>query len=271
MKTWKNTSTLDGYIDDLVTLVPPEEAEIALIGGKPIDLDSMPNLRGILKCGIGKDNLPEEQAANRGIEARIASRETSDIIFEETANFACKLIFDLAYAAAGDLEGWQKNQRRALLEQRLLVVGHGNIGRRVSHKMGAFMAVDTYDPMANAPEELEPLIRAADFVTLHMPLIPSTRGFIDAEKLSWLKDGACLVNTARGPVVEEASLLNEIQTGRLRAAFDVFWQEPYHGPLREFHPDRFLMTPHISSTCTAFLEGLRKDLQSLINDLKAKQ
>lgn len=269
MKTWKNTATLDGYIEELVTPAAAAEAELAIIGGKPIDLDAMPKLRGILKCGIGKDNLPEEEARRRGIQVRIASAATADIIFEETANFACKLIFDRAFAGAGELETWKKTQRRALREQRLLVLGHGNIGRRVAQKMAAFMPVDTYDPVANAIEELPDLMRTADYVSLHVPLLPSTEGFIDAEKLSWLKDGACLVNTARGPVVDEAALLAEIQAGRLRAAFDVFWQEPYHGPLRAFHPDRFLMTPHVSSTCTAFLQGLRSDLQTLISDLKS--
>ncbi len=262
--------TLDGYIEEMITPASEAEAELAIIGGKPINLDAMPKLRGILKCGIGRDNLPEAEAARREIELRVASEKTSDVIFEETANFACKLVFDLAFVEAGELETWKKTQRRALREQRLLVLGHGNIGRRVARKMAVFMTVDTYDPMENTPKELQALMRQADFVTLHMPLLPSTNGFIDAEKLGWLKDGTGLVNTARGPVVDEAALLEEIKAGRLRAAFDVFWQEPYHGPLREFHPGQFLMTPHIASTCTAFLQGLQKDLQLLINDLKAK-
>jgi phosphoglycerate dehydrogenase-like enzyme len=268
MNTWKNTPTLDGYIEDLITPAPASEAEIAIIGGKSIDLDSLPKLRGILKCGIGRDNLPEEEAARRGILVRIASPATADVIFEETANFACKLIFDLAFAGAGELETWQKTQRKALREQRVLVLGQGNIGRRVAQKMAGFMLVDTYDPVSNSPQELTPLMQAADYVSLHMPLLASTKGFIDAQKLAWMKDGAALVNTARGPVVDEQALLAEIKTGRLRAAFDVFWQEPYHGQLRAYHPDRFLMTPHVSSTCTAFLSGLRADLQALISDLK---
>ncbi len=268
MKALKNTPTLDGYIEDLVTFAPPAEAEIAIIGGKAIDLSTMPKLRGILKCGIGRDNLPEAEAARRGVDLRTASATTSAVIFEETANFACKLIFDMAFAEAGHLETWQKAQRRAFNEQRLLVLGHGNIGRRVANKMGVFIRVDTYDPAENRPETLAPLMRAADFVTLHMPLLPTTKGFIDAEKLAWMKNGSALINTARGPIVDEAALLAEIESGRLRAAFDVFWQEPYYGPLRVFHPQRFLMTPHVSSTCTAFLEGLRGDLQALIRDLQ---
>lgn len=270
MKTWKNTPTLDGYIEDLIASAPAEEAELAIIGGKAIDLAAMPKLRGILKCGIGRDNLPEEEAARLGIDVRIASVDTSSIIFEETANFACKLIFDLSYAEVGDLETWRKTQRRALGEQRVLVLGNGNIGRRVARKMSAFMSVDTYDPVENSMDELAPLMRQADYITLHMPLLPATRGFVNAEKLAWMKDGAAVINTARGPVVDETALLAEIQAGRLRAAFDVFWQEPYHGPLRQFHPERFLMTPHVSSTCSAFLKGLRADLQALISDLEAK-
>ena len=92
-------------------------------------------------------------------------------------------------------------------------------------------------------DELPGLMKQADVISLHIPLIDSTKAFIDAEKLGWVKDGAALVNTARGPVVEEDALFKEIQAGRLRAAFDVFWEEPYERKLKQFHPNDFLMSP----------------------------
>ena len=109
------------------------------------------------------------------------------------------------------------------------------------------------------------LIKQADVITLHVPLIDSTKGFIDAEKLGWMKDGAALVNTARGPIVEEYALFEEIKSGRLRAAFDVFWEEPYNGKLKQFHPINFLMSPHVSSNCENFLTGLAQDLTNYLN------
>ncbi len=82
-----------------------------------------------------------------------------------------------------------------------------------------------------------------------------------------MKDGAALINTARGAIVDEKALLKEIESLRLFAAFDVYWQEPYHGKLKGYHPDRFYMTPHVASTCNGFIEGCRKDLDILIKDL----
>ena len=82
------------------------------------------------------------------------------------------------------------------------------------------------------------------------------------------RDNAIIINTARGPIVSELCLLKEIRSNRLKAAFDVFWTEPYEGSLRDYHPDRFLMSPHVASTCQGFLAGCRKDLDVLIKELK---
>ena len=84
-----------------------------------------------------------------------------------------------------------------------------------------------------------------------------------------MKDGAVLINTARGATVDEDALFKEIEAFRLRAAFDVYWQEPYQGKLKQFHPDRIYMTPHVASTCSGFIEGCRNDLNILIEDLSS--
>ena len=82
-----------------------------------------------------------------------------------------------------------------------------------------------------------------------------------------MKNDAVLINTSRGTIVDEDALFAEISSNRIRAAFDVFWQEPYNGKLKEFHPDRFFMSPHVASTCSGFLEGCRKGLDLLIREL----
>ena len=135
--------------------------------------------------------------------------------------------------------------------------------------------VDNCDPyndetLPDAPEDLERVLPTVDCVTLHVPLNDQTRGWVDAAWLARLPDGAALVNTARGAVVDEAALLSEIQSGRLVAAFDVYWQEPYHGPLRDFHPDRFLMSPHVASTCSTFLEKLADDFRQFLGVLTSQ-
>ena len=91
--------------------------------------------------------------------------------------------------------------------------------------------------------------------------------FFDSEKLSWMKTGSSLINTARGSIVSEVGLYKELKAGRLQAAFDVFWNEPYEGALKEFYPDTFYMSPHVSSICNEFIVGCKMDLDQLIKEL----
>ena len=264
MKYWKNTATLDAFVPELAEVFEPAEAELAVIGSKPIKLTDFPKLKGLFKCGVGRDNVPFSDCEDRGVAVCLPSEETRNIVFEETANFAVHLIFRMLYAEIGSLDEWEKMPRYFLGDRNVLIMGNGNIGKRVGKKLKGFVKVTIYDPVTNQPEELFGLVSLADVVSLHMPLTEETRGFINAEKLSWMKSGAALVNAARGPIVDEAALLTEIQSGRIRAAFDVFWQEPYHGPLRKFNSDRFLMSPHVASTCEGFLKGLAKDLKAFV-------
>jgi phosphoglycerate dehydrogenase-like enzyme len=264
-KLWKNTSTLDKFVPELLETVCAAEADIAVIGGKQIDLASMPKLKAIFKCGVGTDNVPFKEADSRGIEVWMPSEETKRYIFEETANFAVYLIFRMLFNEIGEVEGWRKQSRGFLGNKKILVLGQGNIGSHVTRKLKPSVDVLTFDVAENSMDELPGLMKQADVISLHVPLIESTKGFIDAQKLGWMKDGAALVNTARGPVVDEDALFNEIQTGRLRAAFDVFWTEPYDGKLKQFHPNSFLMSPHVSSNCENFLTGLAEDLRNYLS------
>ena len=268
MKLWKNTITLDKYLPELLKTVDPAEAEIAVIGGKKIDLTSMPKLKAIFKCGVGTDNVPFEEAAARSIEVWMPSEETKRYIFEETANFAVYLIFRMLFKEIGEVEGWKKQSRGFLGNKKVLVLGQGNIGSHVTRKLKPSVEVLTFDALDNSIVELPNLMKQADVITLHVPLMNSTKSFIDAEKLGWMKDGAAIVNTARGPVVDEDALFEEIQSGRLRAAFDVFWTEPYEGKLKQFHPNAFMMSPHVSSNCENFLTGLAQDLREYLRRIE---
>jgi phosphoglycerate dehydrogenase-like enzyme len=267
MKIWSNTNTLDGYIDDLDTKASKSEATIALVGGKAIDIGEFPHLKGIFKTGVGTDNLPFEAAKARGIEIRLPSAKTNDWIFEETANFACYLALRMIYDHAGVLETWTKLPRTATRNKTLLILGLGNIGRRVQSKMAMFCRVTTFDAATDPAEKLPALMAEADCISLHMPLIDATRSFINAERLAWMKPGAALINTARGPVVDEAALGTAIASGHVRAAFDVFWKEPYQGELRQLPNDQFLMTPHIASTCDEFLSGCAVDFREFCHEV----
>jgi len=267
MKIYSNTSTLDGYDEGLIFTQDKSQADVVLMGSKPINLSEFPNLKGIFRAGIGKDNVPEDEAANRGILVHYPSAETIDIIFNETAAFTCNLIFRMVYSDVGTIDPWTKHDRFQLAQKQLLVLGTGNIGTRVVNYMQPFMNIDTFDVLENGMEELPDKLSQADCVALHIPKNAQTTAFMDAHRLRLMKDGALLINTARGAVVDEEALYEEIKAGRLRAAFDVFWQEPYTGKLKDFHPHCFYMTPHVASTCSGFLLGCRNALDILIQDL----
>ena len=270
MKIWKNTSTLDGFDKGLMFTQSKNEADLAFMGSKTIDLNEFPNLKGIFRAGIGRDNVPEKEAEEKGIVVKYPSDETINIIYKETANFTCSFIFRMLYDGLGTLDPWVKEPRHQLSQKELLVIGTGKIGGRVVKLMKPFITVTTFDILQNKVSELKKLIQQADCVSIHVPKNEKTISFIDKEKLSWMKNGAILVNTARGAIVDEDALYAELQIGRLKAAFDVYWQEPYKGKLKEFYPDSFYMTPHIASTCKEFIKGCRIDLIQFIDYLNSK-
>lgn len=267
MKIWKNTATLDGYDERLTITKDKMLADVVLLGSKPINISEFPNLKGIFRAGIGKDNLPIKEAEEKGVLIRFPAEKTIDLIFEETANFTCNLIFKMLYNDIGTIDPWVKRDRIQLQDKNILVIGSGNIGSRVADKMQNFINVLTYDILDNSSFDLPILLQKADCVSLHIPNLPENIAFIDKEKLELMKDGAVLINTARGAIVDEDALYFEINRNRIKAAFDVYWQEPYNGKLKEFHPDRFFMTPHVASTCTGFLQGCRRDLDKMIKEL----
>jgi len=270
MKIWTNTKTLDGLIDDLEFTSDKNEAELALLGSKPIDIREFPKLRGIFRVGVSLTNVPVEEAENRGIIVRIPSEETAKFIYEETANFTCYLILRMLYQNVGSIDPWVKYNRTFLNNRNLLIIGMGKIGSMVAEKMKKLMDILTYDILFNSESELKALIEKADCISIHIPDTPENKSFFNAEKLSWMRDQAILINTARGPIVDEDALYDEIKKGRIRAAFDVFWEEPYYGKLKEFYPDRFFMSPHVGSTCNEFLRGAAEDLRKMIRELEGE-
>jgi phosphoglycerate dehydrogenase-like enzyme len=270
IKIYRATHTLDKYLPNLNYTENKKEAEVIIIGGKNIDLNDFPKLKGIFKTGVGIDNLPFKEAETINVQIQLPSENTKAIIYDETASFACYLILLGLYKELGDFNKWEKGQRNSLDKKRLLVLGTGKIGTRVVNRMKNFMIVDEYDVLNDDESKLNQLIKIADCITIHIPLNNSTRNFFDSKRLSQLKDGALLVNTSRGPIVNENALFDQLHAGRIRAAFDVFWEEPYEGKMLKIPESYFLKTPHVASTCEEFLEGLAKDLILFCNEMEQK-
>jgi glyoxylate reductase len=143
------------------------------------------------------------------------------------------------------------------------IVGLGRIGTAVAQRARGFDMRVLYTRSRPDDDEayrsLEALLQEADVVTLHVPLTNETRGLIDAPKLALMRDRACLVNTARGPIVDESALVAELVSGRLQAGLDVFADEP-NVPEELFDLPNVVMTPHLGTATEATREAMTRVL-----------
>ena len=219
-------------------------------------------LRVVANVAVGYDNVDVAAAHRRGI----AVCNTPGVLDETTADLAFLLMLAaarLAHEAESDLRegrwhGWGINQYlgRDVHGATLGLVGYGRIGRAVARRATGFgMSVlhhtrtDTGEP-GHVPD-LHRLLADADIVSLHVPLTDATRGLIGRDELAAMRSHAVLVNTARGPVVDEEALADALIAGTIFAAgIDVFEREP------EVHPKllaapRTVLLPHVGSASVA--------------------
>jgi glyoxylate reductase len=142
------------------------------------------------------------------------------------------------------------------------LIGLGRIGRAVAERAGAFgMRVIHNRRTAHddGHRELDELLRESDVVSLHAPLTDETRGLIDARRLALLRDGAAVINTARGAIVDEEALVRELTSGRLRAGLDVFVHEP-RVPAALLDLPNVVLSPHVGSATRATREAATGEL-----------
>jgi glyoxylate reductase len=237
---------------------PRPDVEALVVVAQLVDdrlLDLLPNLRIVANYGVGYDGVDVEACARRGI----AVTNTPGVLDAATADLA----FGLLLAARRRIvEGdryvrdgrWGTDWAEAVLladevsGATLGIVGLGRIGSAVARRARAFDMRVLYTRRRPDPEgvALDDLLATADVVSLHMPLTEETQGLIDARRLALMRDGACLVNTARGAIVDEEALVRELVSGRLRAGLDVFAQEP-SVPRELLDLPNVVLTPHVGS------------------------
>ncbi len=228
-------------------------------------------VRSGVKCiatfAVGYDNIDIDAARRHGV----AVCNTPDVLTDATADLAFGLLLSAArripesevFLREGKFDGWAPSLFLGMpVAGRVLgVVGAGRIGRAMMMRGRGFGmdvrycdegAMPDEEAVAARKQDLDSLLAESDFVSLHVPLTPTTRHMIDARRLALMKQTAVLVNTARGPVVDEAALAEALESGRLfSAGLDVFEEEPkIHPKLMEL--SNVVMTPHTgSATVTA--------------------
>jgi phosphoglycerate dehydrogenase-like enzyme len=177
-----------------------------------------------------------------------------------------------------DAEEWHGGFYPALADKSVLVVGYGSIGSAIEDRLTPFecdvirvarVARTTPRGAVHALSELPELLPAADVVILSTPLTDATRGLAGADFLARMKDGALLVNVARGPVVDTKALLAEVDTGRIRAALDVTDPEPLPPGHPLWHAPGVLISPHVGGSTSAFLPRAKRLLRAQLSRFAA--
>lgn len=259
------TQTFPGpAMDELSEVVlletwPPAEplagVEVLLEAGARVgspELDLLPDVRLVANYGVGYDTVDVDACRERGV----AVTNTPGILDAAVADLTLALILacrrrvvsaDRAVREGSWSHGWSQTAElgRDLAGATLGLVGLGRIGAAVARRAEAF-DMHVVHHRRSGGLALDELLAGSDVVSLHVPLTGETRGLLSCERLALLRDGATLVNTARGPVVDEEALVDELVSGRISAGLDVFTNEP-HVPEPLVGLSNVVLTPHLGS------------------------
>ncbi|MFQ5509717.1 MAG: 2-hydroxyacid dehydrogenase [Leptospirillia bacterium] len=228
------------------------------------EFDGMPDLKVIANYAAGVNNINLEAARDRGLVVTntpgVLTEATADLSFALLLAVARRIIEGDAFVRSGRWQGWGPTMLLGmeLTGARLGIVGMGRIGSAVARRARGFGMEVLYHNRTRLPEDaeqklgvrysaLDALLESADVISLHCPLTPETHHLIDADAFARMKHGALFINTGRGEVVDEAALIDALESGKLGGAgLDVFDGEPAVNPrLLEF-PD-VVLAPHVGS------------------------
>jgi glyoxylate reductase len=251
--------------EEVLRRVKDKEGLICLLTEKVNDelLQAAPKLRIAANVAVGFDNIDVAACTKRGVVAT----NTPGVLDETTADFAWTLLMagarrlgeGEALARSGNWKGWDLDQLVGtdVWGKTLGIVGFGRIGRAVARRASGFQMKVIYTDAVRAPAEVErdlrvefremnALLPESDFISVHVPLLPETRKLFDAPKFQRMKPTAFLINTSRGPVVDEAALVAALESGKIAGAgLDVYENEPLiHPGLKRAN---VVLAPHIAS------------------------
>jgi len=226
-------------------------------------LNAAPKLRIAANVAVGFDNIDVAACTKRGV----AATNTPGVLDETTADFAWTLMMAVGrrlvegdtLARSGKWTGWDLDQLVGtdIWGKTLGIVGFGRIGKAMARRALGFQMKVIYADAVQAPDavekelkaeyrEMNSLLAESDFISIHVPLLPETRGLFDKPRFAKMKPTAYLINTARGAVIDDAALVHALESGKIAgAALDVFENEPFiHSGLKR---PNVVLAPHIAS------------------------
>ncbi|MBD0283609.1 MAG: D-glycerate dehydrogenase [Thermoleophilaceae bacterium] len=250
--------------EELLARAPELHGLLTLLTEK-VDADLLaaaPSLRAVSNYAVGVDNVDVEAATARGIPVG----NTPEVLTESTADLAVGLMLAIgrrivegdAYVRRGEWRTWEPDLLLGhdLHDATVGIVGFGRIGRAVARRCKGF-GCEVLHTGRGGGTPLDELLERSDFVTLHAPLTPATRGLIDADALGHMKPTAYLINTARGPMVDSDALARALHEGQIAgAALDVTDPEPLPADHALLEAPALVVVPHIGSAARATRERM---------------
>jgi|YNPMSStandDraft_1061717.scaffolds.fasta_scaffold09570_3 D-3-phosphoglycerate dehydrogenase len=240
-------------------------------------LEALKNCKLILRGGVGLDNIDVEGAKAKGIKVDNTPEAASASVAELALGLMFALSRHIVRGTVGIKNGlWEKKELEGweLGGKTLGILGYGRIGQELAKRAKALgMNVIAYRRHEFQDEyakkvTLDELYAQSDFISIHLPLTPETKYFVNKESFDKMKDGVFIINVARGGVVDEKALLEALKSGKVRgAALDVFEVEPPENPLQNEliqHPN-VICTPHIGAST---FEGQARVGMALVQKVK---
>jgi phosphoglycerate dehydrogenase-like enzyme len=240
-------------------------------------LDVAPRVRLIHQWGTGTDGIPVTRARARGIAIARCTGVNAPSVADLTIGLMLAACRWIPQCDAGMRKGnWPidvfSDRAFDLCEARVGLVGFGAIGQEVARRLSAFGSELSYFRASGAIDRgesvyrpLDELLEWADVISLHVPLTVGTRGLIDGRRLTLMHDGAVLVNTSRGGIVDEPALVDALSGGRLIAALDVFADEPLHPRSSLRRLENVVLTPHVGGRTR---DNLRRMVAHWANNIR---
>ena len=246
------------------------DADYIIAGRIPVTaeyIEAAKKLKMIQKWGIGVDKIDCEAARARNIPVNITAGANAIPVAELAVGLMLAVNRKIPYVSRTMREGqWVRTEMRAqcymMNQKRIGLLGIGNIAKKVARMLSGFDTEVVYYDVFRLSEEQEKelnvrylpfdeLIETSDIISVHVPLLESTRGMIGAKQFEQMKQGAVLINTARGPIVDEPALIAALESGKLRGAgIDAFAQEPVDPGNPLLQMDNVVCTCHIGGAAS---------------------